>query len=112
MIILITLLFVLIMTLVIEDNFDIYLLYIFVFVGSLVIITSDHLLLIYLGLELQTFSLFVLISKGKLSTKGSEAELKYFILGAISSGFYLNIGFMFFTYFWNIFKLKVYNKHR
>jgi NADH-quinone oxidoreductase subunit N len=44
---------------------------------------------VYLGIELQTFSLFILISKNRVLIKGSEAGLKYFILGALSSGFYL-----------------------
>jgi NADH:ubiquinone oxidoreductase subunit 2 (subunit N) len=72
-----------------ETNFDIYLLFILVFIGASVIIVSDHLLIIYLGLELQTFSLFILISSNKKSIKGAEAGLKYFILGALSSGLYL-----------------------
>lgn len=72
-----------------EKNFDIYLLFILVFIGASIIIISDHLLVIYLGLELQTFSLFILISSNKKSIKGAEAGLKYFILGALSSGLYL-----------------------
>lgn len=82
-------LFIIIVNLIKNINFDIYLLFFLVLIGSLVIISSDHLLIIYLGLELQTFSLFILISKNKNSVKSSEAGLKYFILGAISSGLYL-----------------------
>lgn len=82
-------LFIIISNLIKNINFDIYLLFFLVLIGSLVIISSDHLLIIYLGLELQTFSLFILISKNKGSVKSSEAGLKYFILGAISSGLYL-----------------------
>lgn len=70
-------------------KFDIYMLFILVFIGSFVMIISDHLLIIYLGIELQTFSLFILISNNRTSIKGTEAGLKYFILGAISSGVYL-----------------------
>lgn len=72
-----------------EKTFDIYLLSLLVLIGSLIIVTCDHLLIIYLGLELQTFSFFILISKNRVSMRGSEAGLKYFILGALSSGFYL-----------------------
>jgi len=86
---LVLLLFVVITNLTYRDHFDVYLLYFLVLIGSLVIILCDHLLIIYLGLELQTFSLFILISKDRTSIKGSEAGLKYFILGAISSGIYL-----------------------
>jgi len=42
-----------------------------------------------LALELQTFSLFVLIAKNRNSMLSTEAGLKYFILGAISSGIFL-----------------------
>lgn len=44
---------------------------------------------LYLGLELQTFPIFILISKNRLWLKSSEAGLKYFILGALSSGIFL-----------------------
>ena len=61
----------------------------FVLVGSILLISCEHLLLIYLALELQTFSLFVLIAKNRNSMLSTEAGLKYFILGAISSGIFL-----------------------
>ena len=61
----------------------------FVLIGSILLISCEHLLLIYLALELQTFSLFVLIAKNRNSMLSTEAGLKYFILGAISSGIFL-----------------------
>ncbi len=70
-------------------NIEEWILSFIVLIGSIVIITCDHFLILYLGLELQTFSLFILISKNKLWLKSSEAGLKYFILGALSSGFFL-----------------------
>ena len=72
-----------------EKTFDVYLLLLLVLLGSVLIVLCDHLLIIYLGIELQTFSFFILISKNRSSIKGSEAGLKYFILGALSSGLYL-----------------------
>lgn len=72
-----------------EVSLDVNLLLFFVLLGVMIIILSDHLLVIYIGIELQTFSIFILIAKNKISIKGSEASLKYFILGAISSGLYL-----------------------
>ena len=72
-----------------EKTFDVNCLLILVFIGSVVLILSDNLLLLYLGLELQTFSIFILIAKNRNSIKSSEAGLKYFMLGAISSGFFL-----------------------
>nr|ALO20636.1 NADH dehydrogenase subunit 2 [Ptychogena lactea] len=88
-VILILISFFVILNIIEEKTFDIYLLSTLVLLGSLVIIMCDHLLVIYLGLELQTFSFFILISKNRSSIKGSEAGLKYFILGALSSGLYL-----------------------
>lgn len=58
-------------------------------IGSIVIITCDHLFILYLGLELQTFPIFILIAKNKYWLKSSEASLKYFMLGALSSGIFL-----------------------
>lgn len=60
-----------------------------VLLGSLILINSESLVLVYLGLELQTFSLFVLVSGRRNSVKSSEGGLKYFILGAMSSGMFL-----------------------
>nr|YP_010890115.1 NADH dehydrogenase subunit 2 [Agalma clausi]WJJ70151.1 NADH dehydrogenase subunit 2 [Agalma clausi] len=60
-----------------------------VFVGALVVLLTDNLFVLYLGLELQTFPIFILISKNRLWLKSSEAGLKYFILGALSSGIFL-----------------------
>ena len=88
-IILITLSFFIVLDLMKDMNFDIYCLSILVYLGSLILILSDNLITLYLGLELQTFSIFILIAKNRESIRGSEAGLKYFMLGAISSGFYL-----------------------
>ena len=60
-----------------------------VFMGALVVIVTDNLFILYLGLELQTFPIFILISKNRLWLKSSEAGLKYFVLGALSSGVFL-----------------------
>lgn len=57
--------------------------------GSLFILFSNNLFLLYLGLELQTFPLLILISKNRFWLKSSEAGLKYFVLGSISSGMFL-----------------------
>ena len=72
-----------------EKTFDIVSLLVLVLVGSVILVLSDNLLMLYLGLELQTFSIFILVAKNRSSVKSSEAGLKYFMLGAISSGFFL-----------------------
>ena len=70
-----------------------------ILIGSIIIITHSHLIYIYIGLELQTFSTLILIAKNKFSIKSIEASIKYFILGAISSGIYL-LG-VYFLYYYN-----------
>lgn len=71
------------------DSLDIYFLNFLVFFGSLIVVNTNQLFLVYLAIELQTFPIFVLICKEKFEIKASEAALKYFILGALSSGFFL-----------------------
>ena len=72
-----------------DSSWDNFFLILMIMLGSFVIVLSNNLILVYLGLELQTFSLFVLISGNRSSIKGKEASLKYFILGALSSGLFL-----------------------
>ena len=57
--------------------------------GAATVIVSDHLAVVYLAVELQTFALFVLIARERNSLRAQEAALKYYILGAISSGLFL-----------------------
>ena len=72
-----------------DNSLDKNFLMLMVLLGSIILVTSENLILVYLALELQTFSLFILISGNRASIKSNEGGLKYFILGAISSGFYL-----------------------
>ena len=55
----------------------------------MIMISAKHLLLLYLGIELLSLSLYSIIAFNKDSIYSSEAAIKYFILGAISSGFLL-----------------------
>ena len=52
-------------------------------------VSSNNLISIYLGLELQSLSLYILATINKNSLKSSEAGLKYFVLGSLSSGILL-----------------------
>lgn len=72
-----------------QNDFEEVVLVVVTLLGSIVVVTCDHLVVLYLGLELQTFSLFILISRNKVWAKGPEAGLKYFIMGALSSGIFL-----------------------
>jgi NADH-quinone oxidoreductase subunit N len=57
--------------------------------GMLVMISANDLIVLYLGLELQSLALYVLASFARDSARSSEAGLKYFVLGALSSGMLL-----------------------
>ena len=57
--------------------------------GMMIMISSNHLLLLYLGIELLSLSLYSIIAFNKKSIYSSEAAVKYYILGAMSSGFLL-----------------------
>ena len=57
--------------------------------GMLLMISSYDLIVFYMGLELQSLSLYVLAAINTKSIKSSEAGLKYFVLSALSSGLLL-----------------------
>ncbi len=57
--------------------------------GMLLVISSNNLITLYLALELQALPIYILCSLRKNDIKSSEAGLKYFLLGALSSGFLL-----------------------
>ena len=57
--------------------------------GMMIMISANHLLLLYLGIELLSLSLYSVIAFNKKSIYSSEAAVKYYILGAMSSGFLL-----------------------
>jgi len=57
--------------------------------GMMIMISSYDLIVFYMGLELQSLSLYVLAAFNRDSIKSSEAGLKYFVLSALSSGLLL-----------------------
>ena len=57
--------------------------------GMMVMISAYDLIVFYIGLELQSLSLYVLAAFNKDKTKSSEAGIKYFVLSALSSGLLL-----------------------
>ena len=58
-------------------------------VGMLLMVSSASFISLYMGLELQSLSLYVLAAFNRDSLRSSEAGLKYFVLGALSSGMML-----------------------
>ena len=57
--------------------------------GMMVMISSNDLIVFYIGLELQSLALYVLASFNRDQLKSSESGLKYFVLSALSSGLLL-----------------------
>ncbi|HWT20839.1 MAG TPA: NADH-quinone oxidoreductase subunit NuoN [Variovorax sp.] len=61
----------------------------FALLGMFVMISGSNFLLIYLGLELLTLSSYALVALRRDNAVASEAAMKYFVLGAMASGFLL-----------------------
>ncbi|WP_371423169.1 NADH-quinone oxidoreductase subunit NuoN [Tardiphaga sp.] len=57
--------------------------------GMMVLISAGDLIMLYLGLELMSLSLYVVAASNRDNAKSTEAGLKYFVLGALSSGMLL-----------------------
>ena len=58
-------------------------------VGMLIMVSAADLIVLYLGLELQSLALYVVAAFRRDSLRSTEAGLKYFVLGALSSGLLL-----------------------
>ncbi len=58
-------------------------------VGMMVMVSASDLMVLYMGLELQSLALYVVAAMNRNSERSSEAGLKYFVLGALSSGLLL-----------------------
>ena len=57
--------------------------------GMMVMISADHFLTLYLGLELMALSQYSIVALQRDSARATEAAMKYFVLGALSSGLLL-----------------------
>jgi NADH-quinone oxidoreductase subunit N len=57
--------------------------------GMMVLISAGDLIMLYLGLELMSLALYVVAASNRDDLKSTEAGLKYFVLGALSSGMLL-----------------------
>jgi len=58
----------------------------FATLGMMVMISANHLLTLYLGLELLSLSLYAMVALQRDSARATEAAMKYFVLGALASG--------------------------
>ncbi|KQZ44994.1 NADH-quinone oxidoreductase subunit NuoN [Duganella sp. Root1480D1] len=68
---------------------EFYVLALFSLLGQMVMISANNFLTIYLGLELMSLSLYALVALRRDDARATEAAMKYFILGALASGFLL-----------------------
>ena len=71
------------------SRFEFPVLILFATLGMLMMISAGDLIALYVGLELQSLALYVIAAFNRDSTRSSEAGLKYFVLGALSSGMLL-----------------------
>jgi len=71
------------------DRAEFHLLVLMAVLGMLLMISAHDLIALYMGLELQSLPLYVIAAMRTNSLRSSEAGLKYFLLGALSSGMLL-----------------------
>jgi NADH-quinone oxidoreductase subunit N len=72
-----------------QQRFEFGSLFLLSTLGMLILISAADLIALYLGLELMSLSLYVIAASNRENVKSTEAGLKYFVLGALSSGMLL-----------------------
>ena len=70
-------------------RFEYPVLMLFAVVGMMGMASATNLMMLYLSLELQSLALYVLAAFARDELRSAEAELKYFVLGALASGLLL-----------------------
>ncbi len=68
---------------------EFYVLGLFAMLGMMIMVSANHFLTIYLGLELLSLSLYAMVAYHRDNADCSEAAMKYFVLGALASGMLL-----------------------
>ncbi len=68
---------------------EFFVLALFAVLGMMVMISANHLLVLYVGLEVLSLSLYALVALQRDSARATEAAMKYFVLGALASGLLL-----------------------
>ena len=68
---------------------EFYVLALMTLLGQMIMISGNSFLIIYLGLELMSLSLYALVALRRDNPISTEAAMKYFVLGALASGFML-----------------------
>ncbi len=68
---------------------EFYILSLFTVLGQMIMISANNFLIVYLGLEMMSLALYALVAFRRDNTQAIEAAMKYFVLGALASGFLL-----------------------
>ncbi len=68
---------------------EFYTLTLFATLGMMVMISANHFLTVYIGIELLSLSLYGMVALNRDSVQATEAAMKYFVLGALASGLLL-----------------------
>lgn len=68
---------------------EFYVLTLFATLGMMVMISANHFLTVYIGIELLSLSLYAMVALNRDSVSATEAAMKYFVLGALASGLLL-----------------------
>ncbi|MFN7504499.1 MAG: NADH-quinone oxidoreductase subunit N, partial [Limnobacter sp.] len=68
---------------------ELHALVLFALLGQMIMISANNLMLVYLGFELLSLSLYAAVAMQRDNVRATEASMKYFVLGALASGFLL-----------------------
>jgi NADH-quinone oxidoreductase subunit N len=71
------------------DRGEYYLLALLMTLGMMVMVTANHMLPMYIGLEMMSLALYTMVAFDRDSARSTEAAMKYFVLGALASGLLL-----------------------
>ena len=71
------------------DRYEYTVLMMYAVLGMSIMVSANNLLAVYIGIEMQSLALYVMAAWNRDSLRASEAGLKYFVLGALSSGLLL-----------------------
>ena len=71
------------------DKPEFYLLALLMTLGMMVMVTANHMLPMYIGLEMMSLALYTMVAFDRESPRATEAAMKYFVLGALASGLLL-----------------------
>ncbi len=71
------------------DKPEYYLLALLMTLGMMVMVTANHMLPMYIGLEMMSLALYTMVAFDRDSPRSTEAAMKYFVLGALASGLLL-----------------------